>query len=197
MTEANISWVTDQVATGGDFSHDPDKAQRQLLELLGMDIDLVIDCRIEANDQAIWDQTHVDYLHLPTNDSWGWRIPNEHFDRAVEAARPVLEGGGKVFVHCHMGINRGPSTALALLLDQSMPATAAFDLIREKRPQAGILYATDALRAHLTRRGGKWHRMATLRRHIDKVMPLEVRAGISRIIRDNHERDREELLGTS
>lgn len=197
MTEANISWITDQVATGGDFSFDPDKAARQMIELLDMNIDLVIDCRIEENDADLWEYTGVTYVHLPVNDD-GAKLPYRHFARAVQHASPVLARGGKVFVHCHMGVNRGPSTAFALLLDQKMVATKAFDLIREKRPQAAVYYAMDALEAHLIRkkcRGGlKDRRMAALKQHIDTVFTRKDWNAIQHIIRSHHQRDAEERM---
>lgn len=198
MTEANISWITDQIATGGDFSFNPEKAQRQFMDLLSQDIDLVIDCRIEASDHEVWDTTDVDYLHLPVNDIYGQHLPMEHFDAAVEAARPVLESGGKVFVHCHMGINRGPSTAYALLLDQGVPSTKAFDMIRKARPQAAVYYAEDALKAHLHRRwivGAKARaRLQTFRDHHKRVFTKKDWAAVQHVIRSNHEQDSVDII---
>lgn len=197
MTEANINWITDQVATGGDFSYNEDKAMRQITDLMEMEIDLIIDCRQEADDAEVWEQLGQEYLHLPTNDAHGWSIPPQHFDAAVGAARPVLEAGGRVFVHCHMGVNRGPSTAYALLLDQRMSATRAFDLIRTERPQAGLAYAEDALEAHLRRknveRSNHQRRMTALRHHIDAVMSPEVQRSIQHVIRTGHQQDREDM----
>lgn len=197
MTEANISWVTDQIATGGDLSFDIEKGARQFIELLDMDLDLIIDCRAEATDKGLWESTAVTYLHLPTDDKYGWKIPPEHFDRAVEEAMPVLEGGGKVFVHCHMGVNRGPSTAYALLLEQGMSSTRAFDLIRKARPQAAIVYAEDALEAHLRRQKASMARvkarLGVLRDHINRVMTPRERAKINHIIRQGHENDSNDI----
>lgn len=190
---ANISWLNDWLATGGDFSFDPDLALRQYDELIDMDINLVIDCRREANDSMIWKATEVEYLHLPTEDRYGWRIPPEHFDAAVAAARPVIEGRGKVFVHCHMGVNRGPSTALAVLLDHRYSPQRAYDLIREKRPEAGLVYATDAFAAHMARRGtapdNRKRRMREFRQHIDRVFGPDQQREVRRVIRENAERD--------
>ena len=50
-------------------------------------------------------------------------------------------------VHCHMGINRGPSMAYAMLLDAGYDVVEALDMIRKARPIAGIIYAIDAVRA--------------------------------------------------
>lgn len=202
MTKANISWITDNLATGGDMSYNDTLAMEQFEELIHMDIDLIIDTREEAEDSDLWSTTAVSYLHIPTNDAVGHTIPTEHFDRAVEAALPVLEGGGKVFVHCHMGVNRGPSTAFAIMLAQGMNAEKAFDLIREKRPQAGIYYAMDALWAHLVRKS-LWstkegrRREDRLRAHYNKVMTKEIRKSIQHVIRSGHAKDRAERLVSS
>ena len=50
-------------------------------------------------------------------------------------------------VHCHMGVNRGPSMAFAYLLDQGWDPIKALVAIRSARPIAGIIYAPDAIRA--------------------------------------------------
>jgi hypothetical protein len=157
------------------------------------EIGLIIDCRAEASDDDLWGELGVDYLHLPTDDTEGWGIPVGHFDRAVEACR---EHDGKVLVHCHMGVNRAPSTVLAILLDEGMGAIDAYDLIREKRPIAAIAYATDALYAHGRREG--WDagqvnvEVTKLKRHIRSVFGPEEERVIRHAIRDGHRSDKEQ-----
>ena len=51
----------------------------------------------------------------------------------------------QVLAHCHMGINRGPSMAYAILLATGMEPVAALTAIREARPIAAIAYDGDAL----------------------------------------------------
>jgi protein-tyrosine phosphatase len=62
----------------------------------------------------------------------------------VEAAGP----DAVVLTHCHMGINRGPSLGLAVLLSQGWDLVDALDAIRSARPVAWIAYAEDVLRWH-------------------------------------------------
>jgi hypothetical protein len=69
----------------------------------------------------------------------------------VEAARKAKPG--RIMVHCHMGINRGPSAALAILMDQGYPLTEALTAIRQTRPIAAMAYANDAWRAEWKRQG--------------------------------------------
>lgn len=200
MNEANIHWLTDTLATGGDFSMRPSVAEKQLQNLIAQDVRLVIDCRQEFNDKAIWEQVNSDgvkvtYLHLPTDDRDGHHISDAHFDAAVEAALPFIERDEKVLAHCHMGVNRGPSTAYAILLALGWDAVAAFDLIRAKRAQAAIYYAEDALKAHLRRTEGKVTRseMSRLNHHINTVMDDETWESIQHVMRKGHEQDARDM----
>ena len=59
----------------------------------------------------------------------------------------------KVLVHCHMGINRGPSLAFAALLASGWDPVDAIDRIRQVRPIAAVGYAEDALAWHHRRAG--------------------------------------------
>lgn len=74
----------------------------------------------------------------------------------------------KVVVHCHMGVNSGPSMAYAILLSRGYGPVEALDLIRSARPIAAILYAADALRW--------WHRCNdadTAQRSVDQFAVRE------------------------
>lgn len=186
---ANISWITEDLATGGDFSFYANIARAQVADLILQDVQCVIDCRIEADDFETWTQYNsVRYHWLPINDSYNYNVPRDHFDRAVLIARQAAREGRKVFVHCHMGINRGPSTAFAILLDRGMAPDDAFDLIRAQRPQAGLAYAEDALRAHLFRQDGQvdCDVMDSFITHLNDVMTPDVQEGIEHIMRNQH-----------
>ena len=199
MTIANITWLTKNVATGGDFSFNAARATAQFFDLLDMHLSLVIDCRKEADDYATWhDVESVKYIHLPTDDAYGHTIPRAHFDAAVKAARKALENGGRVFAHCHMGINRGPSTAMAILMDQGFSPERAFDRIRARRPIAGIVYAEDAIEAHFARKGWSeeriWNRVVKFTEHRNLVYPLQEQRRVQHIIRNMHEVDHDERI---
>lgn len=193
---ANIDWLTDDLATGGDFSYHAHVAQAQLEDLIAQHVGCVIDCRMEADDFDTWaDVPEVRYHWLPTNDANGWHIPDEHFDAAVRIARRAQRDGKPVLAHCHMGINRGPSTAFAILLDRGMGAIEAFDLIRTKRPRAMVAYAVDALMAHQTREDGQvdWDEVNTFSAHYEAEIS-KVRKGIQHIMRSEHARRTRELF---
>ena len=150
---ANLHFVTPTLAIGGDLSADSDLAALQLDEIGRLGITHVVDCRIEHSDTDLVAMClpHVAYLHHGMDDA-GQRVPAAWFQYAidwVEAAGP----DAVVLTHCHMGINRGPSLGLAVLLAQGWDVTAAMTAIRGVRPQANAWYAGDAVVWHHGRHG--------------------------------------------
>lgn len=165
--EPDMDWLTDDLAVGGEV--DPGYAVHVAQEIVVSGIGCVIDCRIEEHAFELWAQfPEVVYQWLPIDDD-GRAIPSSHFDAAVEAARFADGLGLKTLVHCAAGMNRGPSTALAILLDRGWQPGAAYDLIVERRPFAHVAYAIDAYRAHLLRETGAVERDAVeeFSRHIN------------------------------
>ena len=78
---------------------------------------------------------------------------NDLADVGLDALHEALrDREAKIVVHCHMGVNRGPSMGFAYLLDQGWQPVDALTAIRSARPIAAIAYASDALRAHHDRR---------------------------------------------
>lgn len=193
--KANMNWVTDTLATGGDLSYDPTEATEQAADIIAQGVTCIIDMRAEDNDSELWAEAGIDYLHLPTNDAYGHHIERHLLDAAVLKAREATADGGKVFVHCHMGVNRGPSVAYAILLDQGMGHIAAYDLIREKRSQAGLYYAMDALKAEQARSPQKglsfWYEQQIdfLTDHIADVWTDDELNRIQHVIREGHRQD--------
>ncbi len=94
----------------------------------------------------------IRYHYLGTDDA-GQGQSDGWFDKAVAIAEDVRRRGGKLLVHCHMGINRAPSLAYRLLLEVGEHPIEALDLIRAKRPIAGIGYAADAISHYLRGQG--------------------------------------------
>lgn len=201
MQHANISWITDTLATGGDLSYDPAVAALQVQEIVEAGVQLVIDTRAEVGlggmgedttDAEVWAENDVTYVHIGTDDRVGHHIPAHIFEIAALEARHCIDAGEKVLIHCHMGINRGPSVAYAVLLDLDMDPIKAFDLIREKREQAAVYYAQDALEAELARRD--YHHPVDLDRlkaHMRSIWTPEEEERIQHHIRDGHRKDAE------
>jgi dual specificity phosphatase 3 len=192
-SKANISWVTDLLATGGDLSFNDEIAEAQVADIIEQEVELIIDLRQEANDEDLWNREGLYYEWLPTDDAMGHHIPPLLFDVAVREAIKVLRHDRKVLIHCHMGVNRGPSVTYAVLLELGYGVVEAFDLIREKRPEAAVMYAEDALKAHHSRHGTSGRDtikdLQALRARIDEIWTPEERARIERVIRDHHRLD--------
>lgn len=195
--KANLSWITDDLATGGDLSYVQEVSVAQALDIEAQGITQIIDMRQEDNDHAVWENfPGIRYMWLPTDDRYGHSIPEDLFDTAVQADRIAREHGRKVFVHCHMGINRGPSVAYALLLDRGYGITEAWDMIRAARPIAMMYYAKDALKAHHSRRIREGNlgfdrgaERYELQEHIRTHLTDEDRGAIQHVMAELHKRD--------
>jgi hypothetical protein len=168
MSTLNLDFVTPQIATGGDLPPIWDDLVPALKAWQDLGITHVIDNRDEWSDEDVVGQLapEVAYLHNGVDDA-GRGQPDHWFDNGVAWARQVLaDPDAKVLIHCHMGINRGPSLTYAVLLDHGFDAVEAIDAIRTARPIAGVLYAEDALDWFHRRNGVKAARRDDDRRRL-------------------------------
>lgn len=148
---ADANFVTDRIATGGGLADEPRRARCQIAELVRAGITHIADLRLEWSDADLVAQRApgISYLHHPVDDA-GQAIPGEYFQELADWAGAALaQPGTKVLVHCHAGVNRGPSGALAVLVSQGWEVGAALDAIRGARPIAWIDYADDVVDWHL------------------------------------------------
>ncbi len=167
FTRANAAFVTDRLAVGGDLSANFRRARQQLNELVAAGVTHIADLRAEWSDEVLvrgW-APQLRYLHHRVEDA-GQAITPEWFDDLVAWASEALaaDPSAKVLVHCHMGVNRAPSAALAILLDQGMGLRESLDRIRQARPVAVIDYADSAVDWYLARTGADARTRANLRR---------------------------------
>ena len=172
MSSLHFDFVTSRLATGGDCECLDDVAG-----VVEAGITHVIDNRIEWDDTSLF-ASHapgVVYLHNGADDIGG-RQPDSWFEAGVSFALDAFaaDADAKVLAHCHMGINRGPSMAYAILLALGHDPIEAFDLVRSARPIAHMAYADQALAWWLRRQGA----------------PSRVVAGAVRRLRDHEERNR-------
>ena len=118
------------------------------LQLEWAGISHVIDCRPEGGpdqDYALENVQHIGYL-LNGQDDNGQTMPDEWFDTGVDYALAALKDpDAVVLAHCHMGINRGPSMALAILLAQGIEPDDALTAITDARPCAQVGYWDNAI----------------------------------------------------
>jgi dual specificity phosphatase 3 len=146
-----ICWVTKELALSGDLPADNEAAAvHKLEEWRRAGITHVMDTRGEWSDEALVAEVapEIGYSWLGTHDNGGEQ-GDEWFDAGVTAARYVeMAPGSRLLVHCHMGVNRGPSMGLRIMLDRGWDVADAIDRIRTARPIAAVAYAEDALDHH-------------------------------------------------
>ncbi len=152
---ANIAFATGRLAIGGDLADEGDVALAQQHEIVDRGITHVLDVREEWDDTGLWDGVDGVTYHRDGIDDAGQQVPPEWFDGAVAWCVDAMHAdpATRVLTHCHMGVNRGPSTGYAVLLALGWDPVDALATIRAARPIAGIAYAEDALDWHLLRTG--------------------------------------------
>ena len=144
-----VCTVTPWLAISGDLPANYDDAIKKLDEWRAAGITDIIDVRGEYSDESFVKSLApaIRYWYFGTHDNGGAQ-DYAWFERGIMAARTARQQeGAKLMVHCHMGINRGPSMAFAILLDAGYEVVEALDMIRDARPISGIIYASDAIRA--------------------------------------------------
>lgn len=138
--------ITDELIVTGDLKGD--RAAEQLAEWTAAGVGTIIDVRGEWNDIELVGELapHLNYVYLPTHDNGG-RQSDAWFANGVQAVRDALRSqpGSTVLIHCHMGVNRAPSLAFAVMLDQGWAPIEALVRLRAARPIVGIAYAQQAI----------------------------------------------------
>ena len=120
FVHADADFVTDRLAVGGSLSSHGLVAHRQIDELLDFGITHIADLRSEWSDADLVAEhaPQITYLHHPVDDA-GQTIPPDYFRALADWATEALaQPNTKLLVHCHAGVNRGPSGAFTVLLAQ-------------------------------------------------------------------------------
>jgi hypothetical protein len=140
-----LCWVTDQLAVSGDLSSRKKHAFTQLSAWEEAGITDVFDMRGEADDSEFIHSNSTITSHWFGVDDNGGTRSDAWFDALTAQALVVLtDPTRRALVHCHMGVNRGPSALYAILLHLGWNHVDALRHIRDARPIAGIIYAADA-----------------------------------------------------
>lgn len=146
-------FVTPELLVSGDLdSSSLASFTTQLEHIVALGVTDIVDVRAEASDEDLVRriQPQIKYHHIATDDD-GYARPDAWFESGVVAAVAALrEEGRKVFVHCHMGVNRAPSLTFAIMLALGYGHLESLSAIRAARPIAALIYAPDAL--------AWWHR---------------------------------------
>lgn len=137
---ADFDFVADRIATGGKIWDESDVAA-----MLAAGITHVVTAAIELEQE-----THRvlagRFVHLANgvHDDGLWKETawfRASIDFTLEALR---DPDARVLLHCGAGINRGPSSAYAVLRALGHSRHEALRMITEARPIAAVLYANDA-----------------------------------------------------
>ena len=153
--------VTDWLVISGDLPMDREEAALKLNEWIEAGVTDIVDVRGEWTDEKLVKELapHIRYHYLGTHDD-GTSQDQAWFDEGLTALHEARKHeNAVVMVHCHMGVNRGPSMALAYLIDQGWNPVDALDAIRKARPIAGIIYAEDAITATATQLEANGHEL--------------------------------------
>lgn len=156
--------VTEWLVISGDLPVDRNEAVQKLNEWIEAGVTDIVDVREEWTDEKLVKELapHIRYHYLGTHDD-GTSQDQTWFDEGLAALHEALQHeNAVVMVHCHMGVNRGPSMALAYLIDQGWNPLDALDAIRKARPIAGIIYAEDAITATSEQLKAGGHELATV-----------------------------------
>jgi protein-tyrosine phosphatase len=127
--QLNYSDISPQLAVGGAFR------KRQIKRLKQRGVTAVVDCRLEAEDDAeALAHAGIRFLHLPTLDRHGFTYDQLH--EGVDWVLDHTANGGRAFMHCEHGVGRGPLMACAVLVAQGHSAPEALRIVRTARWQA-------------------------------------------------------------
>src|SRR5207244_5273434 len=119
--QLNYTDVTPQLAVGGAFR------KRQIKRLQHRGITAVVDCRLEAQDDAdALERAGIEFLHVPTPDRYGFTYAQ--MQQGVDWVLDHVGNGGRAFLHCEHGVGRGPLMTCAVLVAQGHTAPDALRL---------------------------------------------------------------------
>ena len=140
----DFNWITDRIVVGAGFYSADDVRE---LEKIG--VTHLLDCRYEVNIAERMAEEFPQLVYVQNGcDDDGRPKSVEYFRKSIEFGLAVLAQPGTVlYVNCAAGINRGPSSAFAIMRAAGMSFMEAFSLLKTNRPICRIAYAEDADRA--------------------------------------------------
>ncbi|XP_073675847.1 dual specificity protein phosphatase 26-like [Garra rufa] len=103
----------------------------------------VVNCAHSSRRGAeIYDGMGITYMGINAQDTVIYDM-SVKFNKAADFIHTALEGGGKVLVHCQLGVSRSATIVLAyLMLKQNMTLVEAIQKVKEGRgvfPNRGFL----------------------------------------------------------
>ena len=144
-----ICVVTNQLVISGDLPSNYGAKFDQLDKWVDAGITDVIDVREERDDsEFIRSNSDITPYWLGVDDCGSRRDPAWFMNLTAITESILADSQRKLLIHCHMGVNRGPSAAFAALIHHGWHHLDALRAIRRARPITGIIYAPDAAEWH-------------------------------------------------
>lgn len=125
----DISQVTDYLYVGAE------PGAEDAEEIAGREVRLVISMMGKRPHKA-FTETPLASLWLPSYDTFLTPVSLAKLLRGVEAAKSIIEEGGRVLVHCQKGRHRSIIMAAAILIANGQTADEAMALLRARRAVA-------------------------------------------------------------
>jgi len=150
-----ISRVAGRLYVSGALEFDRNRAAEQLQTWIDEGITHYLAVHVEFDfEEFIRENSDIEVVHLGVDDHLG-RQDLTWFDRIAEAANAIFANPDhKLVATCYLGVNRGPSAAMAILCAQGWTPLQAMRAIRKARPIANLAYAGDVARWNTLRDGG-------------------------------------------
>ena len=150
-----ICQVSDSLAVSGDLPSNRVQALEQLRLWEAAGITDVFDMREEANDTEFIRKNSTINGHWFGVDDDGGKRDDAWFQILCDAARVILNDTTRprrILVHCHMGVNRGPSALFAIMLATGWGSLDALRAIRDARPiRESSMHLTRSVGGHVNR----------------------------------------------
>lgn len=151
LSEVSAGLSTTPIWVSGDAPDDPSLVTAHTEAVAALGVLMVVDLRDPAPGLSEWDvkvfrSAGIEYRRLPIEDaSSSFSAGSPEFSRWLSEVSTLPEI--PTLVHCHMGVNRSASLAVALLAMRGLPAGEAMSSVLGSRESAMAVYAPLLIRS--------------------------------------------------
>lgn len=110
----------------------------------------------------------IKYLQCPLDDHHTATI-TDHFDTALAFIRDAKDHGGRVLVHCQMGMSRSATMVLLWFLADGKSLKESYDFVKERRP---CINPNTGFLAQLSKYEERLHGKTTIRFPADQPLTM-------------------------
>jgi protein-tyrosine phosphatase len=124
LPQAKKSTITPNIYLGGQYG------LNSVTKLRKLGVSAIVNMREHSVHKEMKD-LGVKILHLPTKDKYAPTI--EQLTRGSKFIEEEVKKGGKVYIHCRYGEERGPTMTIAYLIWSGLTFDDAFTLVKKVR----------------------------------------------------------------